>query len=60
MQIIQTVARVARRRDDSERAFCGTEVVLDDLSGGVALRLRSDCGGRRRQPSARQAKWEKS
>jgi hypothetical protein len=60
MQIIQMVARAARRRDDSERAFCSTEVVLDDLSGGVAFRLRGDCGGLRRQAPARPAKWEKS
>jgi hypothetical protein len=60
MQIIQMVARAARRRDNSERAFCGTEVVLDDLSGGVAFRLRGDCGGLRRQAPARPAKWEKS
>jgi hypothetical protein len=35
-------------------------VVLDDVSGGVALCLRGDCGGLRRQPPARPAKWEKS
>ena len=61
MHIIQMlVARTARRRDDSERGFRGTEVVLDDLSSGVTFRRRGDCDGPRRQPPARPAKWEKS
>ncbi len=42
MHIIQMVARTARRRDDSERGFRGTEVVLDDLSSGVTFRRRGD------------------
>ena len=54
------VVRVARGRDDGERAFCGTEVVLDDLPSDVALHLRGDCGGLCRQPPARPAKWEES
>jgi hypothetical protein len=60
MRIIKSLGGwTARCRDDSERAFCGTEVVLGDPSGGVALRLRGDCGDLRRQAPAGPAKWEK-
>ena len=46
-------------RDDGERTRCGTEVVLADLSGRIALRLEGggDADGLRRQLQVGPTKW---